>query len=249
MSLAVTRILVLLIALQKASPVKLPGSQCPTSVPPTHGKYCLEEGLSLILSIAFSKDVSTHLFREMDVKEIQNSHYFIVMSSKTENRMIEDIQLSSTVHYVMVYSKVMSFPSGNHSQTLRSDVQVDKNLLCPSPIFEEVRIWCEYPYIFIWSCAEGKEEQEQAEHEEALLVLQAKNLVNSSQEHVRSVARHFMSENLVGLIDLNQHYEFLNELDEYPFTCPTADGFASKIGIAVVIMVVIFLCLGCYSCL
>lgn len=170
--------------------IMLPGSKCP-EVPLTHKRKCFPSNTDAIYSIPLSNESPTHLFTEINQTDVKENNYQIAVTEK------DDGTHRLTGFEVMDHRNgpglIWNFVAQNNASfTLESFAYNDTN-----PIFEDVRVWCEEPFYFIWSCVEGKDEA--AAHEEALIVL--KQAFSLSKVDLHSVVKNYVTEDLISLIN------------------------------------------------
>lgn len=196
-------------------------------------------------SIPYTAEKPTYLFREMNRTAIQLQRFAMdKIHAVTDFKTLQLYDKHST--NLIVRSRVVS--SNNSSYTFQSGVFRNKMFesdvfLCPKLISEEVRIWCEYPFLFIWSCVEGKIGE--IKHEEALLILEKYSKEAKEQEELLEVAQNFLSADLLALIDLGHHIELHDGLAERSFSCPVSSLEMAPYFL-IVILVVLILAVGHY---
>lgn len=155
-------------------------------------------------SIPFTADKPTHLFREMNKSAIKQIRYIVALDPLIKASFALTLTDRLNMKY-KITSVVVSFD--NKSFGLTSDIfnfryQEPNPPLCPAPIFEDVHIWCEDPFLFIWSCVAGREG---TDHEEALLIIEKDLGYGRTQEQVLSVASQLLPKDLLALINFEQH--------------------------------------------
>lgn len=199
--------LVLLTALliSEGSTISLPGRHCP-QVPPTHRKECLGTTREkIIYSVPFSASVPSNLFRELNESEIL-TNFFDLLLADYDTRIVSTLRrCAEEEEFPFLVNSILNFDNNPGGYLNSSVLTCDyKKKLCPAPIHEEnVRFWCEYPIALIWSCVDR---WYQSDHEEALIVLK-RDTANVTQEEVRQLARKFVGEDLVALIDFGKHIQ------------------------------------------
>lgn len=217
------QLLLLLIVLCGLTAMKLPGRHCP-KVPKIHRMSCLM-GNEVLYSIPFSKDKPSHLFREMNKSAIEAklSRLDIANTLDSLNYVQLVVQLNRTIECpALVLDNSMEKNSYRTKTDIFSRYRADRKLLCPISVYEDLWLWCEFPFLFLWSCVEGNSA---TYHEEALLVLQDYDdqfKTKRTQEEVRAVAKKFVSADLLALIDFDHHIELHNGSSEM-YTCPESD--------------------------
>lgn len=225
--------------------VKLPGRNCP-EVPQTHRNDCIGY-LNIMYSIPYTGDQATYLFREMNRTDVQLERFSITPYS---GRELQALHLTDS-HTKDRIVKASVVSSDGWSFLLQSDLF--KNVmfayrvpLCPEPIIENVRVWCEYPFLFIWSCVEG--ESEETEHEEALLIVESYYKKGRKQAEVLAVAKNFISEDLLALIDLEKHIELQDGYADGLFRCPHIKGQYKWAPFAMLVIVLSLIVLIGFNC-
>lgn len=228
-------IVVFILLLRGVTPLNLPGSKCP-EVPPSHVDPKSSSLNSVIYSIPFSPDIASHLFREMTKKDIDEERFLIGIGDTFKQRF-ESLRVRDG-HFDKgrVSSEVLSFD--NKSYTLTSNIQNNKmreeKFLCETPIIEKVHFWQEAFFLFLWSCVEGKREDW---HEEALLIIADVRSENRTEEKVRRVARKYVTQDLVDLINFEDPLEHIGQR-KYFYICPQSV-LDPKAALTVVLSVVV----------
>lgn len=172
--------------------IEFPGSKCP-EVPPTHKKTCFYTQTDTIFSIPFSPGKPTHLFMEMSETDLKENNYDIVVTANDDEAQgLTGFELFERGNRSAL---ILDFVADNNFSFTMKSTYSDGN-----PIFEDVRVWCDEPFYFIWSCVEGKDET--AVHEEALIIL--KEAYTLSKVDLRSVSLKYLGSHLMGLINLEK---------------------------------------------
>lgn len=197
-------LLLLLGCTSTVSGIKLRGA-CPV-VPPS---ITLSQWSTTVLySIPFSKDTPSYLFREITKSPIGTHKIRIMRTRVLQQHHIIKEQLSPTdsVHNICRGTGYFSNDSFHLESTIgmASDNQ---SLPCFPPIQEDIRVWVEGCYIFIWSCVDSKDDDWR---DEALIIVsiddpkylrETKDPQNRTNE-LRQLARKHMSRQLAQRIDL-----------------------------------------------
>lgn len=238
--------LLLLLFLRAVTAIKLPGSACP-KVPNTHRQSCLPSDLQKILcSIPYTMDKPTHLFREMNNSAIELNRY--LASFSPDFQAAYALTLTDRLNFKFyISSEVVSF--NNKSFGLKSDVfspkfELENVPMCPTPIVEDVHIWCEDPFLFIWSCTAGLAGKD---HEEALLIIEKLMKIGSTQEEVLRVARRFLPQDLLARINIKQPIKQQNGPAGGFFTCTQPSlKWAPYVLVSIVLLLVVVVAICCY---
>lgn len=155
----------LILQLVTTSGVKLSGP-CPT-MPPT-SRYKRATVYYLLAIVPFSADHPSNIFKENAVS--------LAFSGAFNAEPPEGLKV-----YFIGFGIIGTFENNkNESFFLRTIVMdgYEMETLCSVPIFEEVRIWHEGPFSFLWSCVNS---QSQMEHDEALLVFKTTNRFHETE--------------------------------------------------------------------
>lgn len=140
------------IALCSVSGIKLPG-RCPKA-PPSH--YLDQGTRSVIYSVPFTMENPSYLFREIYAITDFTIHF------ERSLNIGEHFIIKSITSNVSISNKCTSFAKrGNDSIGIISAISIDNHQLndsleCQQLIEEDIRVWYDDKYIFIWSCVENE---------------------------------------------------------------------------------------------
>lgn len=233
--------------------IKLPGGHCPREPASNWGAF--HTNPYNIYSIPFSAEKPTHFFRRLSEANIKDKVFCIEVWFHKDGLLnkIAEFERNDVEARRCVFFDSRVIARNNVSYTVESNAlggchKGEKEVeLCPTPIYEEVRIWYEGPLTFIWSCAEG---ENQGEHEESLIIkddllfnLSQRN--PSTQEEVRAAASKYMSRNLVDLIILGKDIDLDDGLQEDFYKCPR-NGPSRNAFVLIILGVLFLFFLGVY---
>lgn len=206
-------LLLLCVLLLFVSAIRFPGG-CP-KVPSTHTLKKMDP-LILIYSIPFSCNKPSYLFREVNGSDIVS--YRILFNRLESSGLYEIVKVN---HLPPPQNICRSLVTKNDSSlALNSTIYIfpRTNLGCYNPFQEEIRVWFEGSFVFIWSCVET---EDLMERNEAVIICSSAEISKYSTEDLRAVAEKYVSKELIHAIDLSHPANLWTEGNEDRlFTCP-----------------------------
>lgn len=185
----------------------LPGS-CPDAL---HSHSLPEfETFSIIYSIPFSANKSSYLFREIVARDIK---YYKIHFFQSPVHGEHQIVKYNTIRVDTRNTCTNVARANNASITLNSTISLkspksSQDLECVGTIEEEVRVWFDGRYIFLWSCVDDESKEER---DEAVIIGTVRDTMYPEYEvdptkdivELKEIASIYLSEALVNLVNLS----------------------------------------------
>lgn len=226
----------LVMAFSAVSGIIFPG-RCPKS-PPTHYRDYRNMSTSapgfsmsyefkryeVIYSIPFFVDNTSYMFRapSMALNTIELD----------QEPVFSAIQLVPTMSCDFKIRTYANATKSNSSITINTTLNFANDTVICAAKSEEIRIWYEGIYVFVWSCVDRKDH---SEHDQALIVgaVQITSKFNPTDvskertQEVKTLAKNYLTNDLIEFIDLsNPGLDLFHVTDEDLFACPK--GFEIK---------------------
>lgn len=258
------KILLLLIIKVFATKGVLLDGHCPT-VPPTHylpnnrtGKFYNDN--FVVRNVPFETGHPSQLFRERNhnlkakfsYNRNEDNFYFILF-----------YDLKDTLNRY-VRSNADVYPNDPEVLNMKMESEVCKEyeegyapkpFSCHNTSVDEVRLWFEGQFIFIWSCTDKSTYQ----HDEAVIIFGPEDIYSDNPEdfdaaikNLKTTSQSFLHEPLMEKIE----WKYLNRSDKYdPMDCPVEKNKDASLlpfmigGVwIIVILLIVGIFVGCYKC-
>lgn len=238
---------------------------CPTTLPTDTFPYTITYlNENIIRAVSFSPETPSHLFRDipydlmpgykvtMDVDELTLRFNY----QTPDTIVVASIRYDGHAQSHILNSSIYQVNASRHHELQR--------MKCQPSIVEEVKLWIDEYFLFLWSCANTTHH---GFHEEAVIVLDLGNKFYTFYKkplkaevilkRLHSSAQKYLSDPLFNQIDWSLNEYDFDPTHDYPtaspLACPIVSVFTSKGSFvmfgAIVVLVLAVICVAIFHSL